>query len=395
MKALSILSVGLAASFSTQAALVKFALSPTGTDVAVGLSPSNQVPPAVASTGSGGEISAGISLDTDTSTLHLAVGYGSAAGFSDLTGPATAMHIHGPAGAGTNASVLVSLVPYNFPATDPAHGGVIFGDIPWPANDTSNLMAGLTYLNIHTTQYPGGEIRGQLIPMNEAPVVVCSAPETVDCGATATAVALVSDPEGDPLVVVWTLNGMAVQTNTLPARGAGLPAMASLIENLPLGTNVVGVAVTDIAGNTVSCSTVITVVDTTPPVIVSASADPNELWPPNHKMVNVVVHARVTDNCSATTWKIVSVRSNQSQNGRGDGNTEPDWVIAGDHTLQLRAERAGGQGERVYSITLKATDAAGNVSAPKVVTVTVPHSQGKSLYKSLGGQGKAVQPGFL
>lgn len=358
------------------------------------MSPSNQVPQAAASTGSGGEISAGIIFDTDTSTLHLAVGYGSAAGFSNLTGPATAMHIHGPAGAGTNASVLVSLVPYNFPATDPAHGGVIFGDIPWPANDTSNLMAGLTYLNIHTTQFPGGEIRGQLIPINEAPVVVCSAPETVDCGATATAVALVSDPEGDPLVVVWTLNGMAVQTNTLPARGAGRPAMASLTANFPLGTNMVGVAVTDIAGNTVSCSTVITVVDTTPPVIVSASADPNELWPPNHRMVNVAVHARVTDNCSATTWKIVSVRSNQPTNRRGDGKTEPDWVITGDHTLQLRAERAGGQGERVYSITLKATDAARNVSAPKVVTVTVPQNQGKNQGKSLG-QDKAARAGFL
>ena len=85
MKTISILTVGLAVGLSTQAALVKFQLSPPGTDVAVGLSPSNQVPHAAASTGSGGEISAGIILDTDTSTMHLAVGYGSAAGFSNLT----------------------------------------------------------------------------------------------------------------------------------------------------------------------------------------------------------------------------------------------------------------------------------------------------------------------
>jgi hypothetical protein len=376
MKVLSILSIGLAVTFSTQAALVRIALSPPGTDVAVGLSPTNEVPPAVTSTGSGGEISAGITLDTDTSILHLAVGYGSAAGFTDLTGPATAMHIHGPVGAGTNAGVLVSLVPYHFPATTPAQGGVIYGIIPWPTNQTANLLAGLTYLNIHTTQFPGGEIRGQLIPINEAPVVVCPEPATVDCGTPATAVALVSDPEGDALAVVWTLNGVAVETNTLPARGPGLPAMASFSQTLPVGTNVVDVAVTDTAGNTSLCSTLITVEDTTPPVIAVASANPDELWPPNHKLVDVVVRARVMDNCSDTTWKIVGVRSNQPKNGRGDGNTQPDWVITGNHTLKLRAERAGGQGARVYSIILKATDAAGNISAPKVVTVTVPQSQG-------------------
>ena len=287
------------------------------------------------------------------------------------------MHIHGPAGPGTNVGVLVSLVPYHFPAPNPTNGGVIFGTFHWPTNQTSALLAGHTYLNIHTVRFPGGEIRGQLIPMNEAPVLACPAPVRVECGTTTTAVALVSDPEGDALAVVWTLNGVAVQTNNLPAREPGLPAMASLTETWPWGTNVLGVAVTDPAGNTVSCSTLITVLDTRPPVIVSASANPDELWPPNHKLVDVVVRARVADTCTATTWKIVSVRSNEPVNGRGDGNTAPDWIITGDHTLKLRAERAGNKSDRVYLITIKATDAAGNVSAPKVVTVTVPKSQGK------------------
>ena len=179
--------------------------------------------------------------------------------------------------------------------------------------------------------------------MNEAPVVVCPDPATVECGSTTTAFALFSDPEGDALAVVWTLNGVAVQTNMLPARGAGLPAMASLTETWPLGTNVVGVTVTDIAGNTVSCSTLITVVDTTPPVILSARAEPDELWPPNHKLVDVVVHARVTDTCTATTWKIVSVSSNQP------ADSQPDWVITGDRTLQLRAERDGNRSGSIPS----------------------------------------------
>jgi len=376
MKAFSVLTFGLAVSFSAQAALVKFQLSPPGTDTAVGLSPSNQVPAAVNSKGSGGEISAGIIFDTDSSMLQVAVGYGSAAGFTDLTGPATAMHIHGVAGPGTNANVLVSLVPYNFPASDPSKGGVIYANVQWPADDKSALLGGLTYLNIHTTEYPGGEIRGQLIPINEPPVVVCPPPATNECGHASTLVTLLSDPEGDALTVVWLVNGTPAATNTVPAREAGLPAMDSFTETLPLGTNLIEVMVTDAGNNTVSCLTKIVVVDTTPPVIVSASADPSTLWPPNHKLVNVTIHARVTDTCSDTTWKIIKVTSNEPENGHGDGNTSPDWIITGDHTLKLRAERSGQGHGRIYTITLQATDAAGNVSEKKRVTVTVPKSRG-------------------
>src|SRR3989442_663092 len=71
-------------------------------------------------------------FDTTTRVLSLAVGYGSAAGFSDLTGPATAMHIHGKAGPGTNAVVLIHLISLHLPAADPAKGGVIFGGVPSP-----------------------------------------------------------------------------------------------------------------------------------------------------------------------------------------------------------------------------------------------------------------------
>lgn len=376
MKIQGILLLASAIAWSAQAELIRFQLSPPGTDVAVGLSPSNEVPRSATSTGSGGEVSGGIVLDTGASILHVAVGYGSAAGFKDLTGAATAMHIHGPATNGQNANVLVSLIPYNFPATNPAKGGVIVGDVPWPTNDTAALLAGHTYLNIHTVEYPGGEIRGQLIPVNAAPVVVCPTPEEVECGRAATLIALFSDPEGDALSVLWQVNGKPVATNSLPARSPGLPAMDSITEKLPLGTNVVEVIAVDSAGNAVSCSTSIVVRDTTPPVIVSAAAQPATLWPPNHKLVPVTVRAEVTDTCSATTWKILRVSSNEAVNGHGDGNTGPDWVITGDHTLNLRAERAGTGNGRVYSIVIQAKDAAGNVSATKVVTVSVPKSQG-------------------
>src|SRR5689334_8619430 len=93
----------LAAAISSHASIVQFDLSPAGKDSAVGLSPSNQVPAVTNSAGSGNEISGGVTFDTDSSKLTIAIGYGSAAGFSDLTGVPTALHIHGPAGPGTNA----------------------------------------------------------------------------------------------------------------------------------------------------------------------------------------------------------------------------------------------------------------------------------------------------
>jgi hypothetical protein len=57
----------------------------------------------------------------------------------------------------------------------------------------------------------------------------------------------------------------------------------------------------------------------------------------------------------------------------GDGNTEPDWEITGDLTVDLRAERAGGGDGRIYSIVVECTDASGN-SSVDTVFVCVPLS---------------------
>jgi CHRD domain len=376
MKSAFMLVLGTA--FACQASVLHFQLSPAGTDAAVGLSPSNEVPMVTNSSGSGDVISGGILFDTDTLLLQVDVGYGSAAGFTDLTGVPTAMHIHGPAAAGQNAGVLVDLSPYNFAAADPTKGGVIFGTFAFPTNAVSNLLAGLTYLNIHTALNPSGEIRGQLVPVtatNSPPLLVCPPDSTLQCGTEAMLTATVSDPDGDALTLVWSVNGAPVQTNTLPAQNPPVTTSVMLLADLPRGTNIVGITATDSATNTTSCSSTVTVVDTIPPVITRASANPSTLWPPNHRMVNVTVRASVTDACGPTTWRITRVTSNEPVNGTGDGDTAPDWQITGPHTLKLRAERSGRGHGRIYSIYLRAKDAAGNLSDPTLVTVTVPHSQ--------------------
>lgn len=368
--------ISFALTVAAHAKTVQFEISPAGTDAAVGLSPLNEVPARTDSAGSGGEISAGISFNTDSNILTLALGFGSAAGFTDLTAPATAAHIHGPAGPGTNAPVLINLTERFFRPSNPARGAIIFGQVNVSTNDVENLLAGLTYINVHNTNFPGGEIRGQLIPLiNNAPVVSCPAPRTVECGGATTLSAQVSDAEGDALTVTWLVNGAVVKTAELAAGTTTTPAETSLTAEFPLGTNAITVTVTDSGDNTSSCSTTLVVVDTIPPFVTRVTATPNVLWPPNHKMVPIAVTAVVTDVCGPSSWKITSITSNQAADAIGSGNTSVDYEITGKHTANVRSERSGTSVSRIYTITIEAVDAAGNKSQPKTVTVTVPHDK--------------------
>lgn len=73
-------------------------------------------------------------------------------------GPVTAMHFHGPAPPGTNAGVQVNIGAISG-LTSPSIGSATI-----TAAQTADLLAGLWYINIHTAAFPGGEIRGQVIP---------------------------------------------------------------------------------------------------------------------------------------------------------------------------------------------------------------------------------------
>jgi hypothetical protein len=354
--------------------ILEFSVSPTGTDDAVGLSPANEVPAVVNSTGSGNAISGGITFDTDTSTLAFALGYGSAAGFTDLTGAATGVHIHGPAAAGAEASVLFDLASLHFPAATPTKGGVVYGSIVYTPTQAASLLNNLNYVNVHTTANPDGEIRGQLTLQNSTPDVICPEDATVECGVPIKYIATISDFDGDAVTAVWSVNGVKVDTDEIPASSGPSEVDVTYRAKLPHGVNLLTLRVTDSAGNVETCDSIITVEDTIAPVIESVTAKPVSLWPPNHKMVPVRVRADVTDACGHTTWKVVSIKSNQPLNGKKDGNTDVDFRILDDHTVLLRAERSGRDEDgRTYTITIQAKDEAGNKSELKSVKVLVPH----------------------
>ena len=69
--------------------------------------------------------------------------------------------------------------------------------------------------------------------------------------------------------------------------------------------------------------------------------------------------------------KIIQVSLARNSHGGEFDNKE---VVS--RTAKLRAERSGLTSSRIYTITIEATDVSGNVSQPKTVIVTVPHSKG-------------------
>lgn len=202
--------------------------------------------------------------------------------------------------------------------------------------------------------------------------------------ATASATADATPPElslPDDLTIEATSASGAVANFTISATDAISSSVTTTADPasgtvFPLGTTTVNVSAIDSAGNTSTGSFTVTVQDTTAPAIEQLTASETSLWPPNHKLVAVTLAATVTDAVDPSpVTRIISVTSNEPVEGEGSGSTSPDWVITGDLSVQLRAERAGGGSGRVYTITVESRDASGNASV-QTVLVTVPHDNG-------------------
>ncbi len=80
-----------------------------------------------------------------------------------IGGRAAGMHFHGPAAAGVNAGVVVDIGNLN------GLGSPNIGSTTITAPQIAQLLADSWYLNIHTPQFPGGEIRGQVITGSTVP----------------------------------------------------------------------------------------------------------------------------------------------------------------------------------------------------------------------------------
>jgi hypothetical protein len=113
----------------------------------VALSGASEVPP----NDSPGTGTVEATFDTDTKAFTWTIEY------SGLTGDATAAHFHGPAAPDANAGPVI---PIEGNLMSPISGTATLTD-----DQADELQAGMWYFNIHTAQYPDGELRGQLTAM--------------------------------------------------------------------------------------------------------------------------------------------------------------------------------------------------------------------------------------
>jgi len=152
------------------------------------LSPANEVPP-TASTGSGTAI---LDLDVAAHTLRVQIAFSGLVPTAPPGAPVgtTAAHIHcclpSPFATGVNAGVATTTPTFaNFPlgvlagtydntlnltlasSYNPAFVTLVGGLANAETSLVNGLLGGLTYLNIHTNAFPGGEIRGFVVQIPE------------------------------------------------------------------------------------------------------------------------------------------------------------------------------------------------------------------------------------
>jgi hypothetical protein len=119
---------------ASQAETVKYAATLNG---------ASEVP----ATDSKGTGEATLTYDTASKKLTYTLTY------SGLTGDALAAHFHGPAVAGANGGIEAPITIGPSP---------IKGEATLTDQKAADLADGKWYVNIHTKEHPGGEIRGQV-----------------------------------------------------------------------------------------------------------------------------------------------------------------------------------------------------------------------------------------
>lgn len=202
--------------------------------------------------------------------------------------------------------------------------------------------------------------------VNTIPVADAGADQTHEATGPLTEVSLsgsATDADGDELTYAWS-NGDTGTATTV---------------QLGVGIHFFTMTVTDEQGATDSDEVMITITDTTAPVL-SYVQDTASLWPPNHKMVKVLSGISSADLVDGNTFVDITVSSNEAANGKGDGNTASDYEIVtnfdGSMDVYVRAERSGKGKGRTYTISLSTSDVAGNFSTAEF-TASVAKSQGR------------------
>jgi hypothetical protein len=191
----------------------------------------------------------------------------------------------------------------------------------------------------------------------------------------------VSDFDGDMLNYQWTDGTNVLCSGNIQSIAGGISVLLPdcVVSNLSLGMHTISLQVSDGFNLPDTKSITVQIIDNIAPKL-KPKANIYILWPPNHRMVDIVIAANAHDNSGCPVTLNATVKSNEPQYGLGSGDIGPDWTqpiidqTTGMIYLQLRAERSGRGKGRIYTITITATDCSGNISTAKV-KIRVPHDK--------------------
>jgi hypothetical protein len=160
--------------------------------------------------------------------------------YSGLKEMANNAHIHGFATTTESTGVMTDLRPFNGGAFGTS--GRIAGSVDLTADQRTRLLAGDTYVNIHSTAHLGGEIRGQITPslLQASLSGAAERPTPVETPATGTGKFVLV---GDELFVDVTYSGLQGNISAAHIHGpAGPEAPAGVLVDMrpihvdPFGT---------------------------------------------------------------------------------------------------------------------------------------------------------------
>jgi hypothetical protein len=257
----------------------------------------------------------------------------------------------------------------NNPVLQPASGGNPLS--PDLTNATFALAAGDSALVTLRVFHDG-----TFDPSAVAARTVSQAANSDGSTSTARSAPAVSVPTGGVRVeATGPTGGVATFTATAEdATGSPLPVtcVPASGSQFAVGITAVACSATDpVSGKTSTASFSVTVRNTTPPVL-TASASPNRLWPPNKAMTPVTVSGKVTTVSPATVrFSVWDEYGAVQPSGTVTLNADGTYSF----TVLLQAWRAGTDSDgRHYIVTVTATDASGNVGSA-TATVVVSHNQ--------------------
>ena len=219
---------------------------------------------------------------------------------------------------------------------------------------------------------------------NSAPHAAPTGVGTYELYSPVTLGGQISDFDGEYITYEWLENGSILFSGNQSAIYGGDPVdlPEHVIFDLTLGTHILTLRARDGVNDPVTKDVAVEIIDDTNPTL-SPVSNKNILWPPDHKMVDILIETNAIDNSEGYVTLSASISSNEPEDGFGDEDIAPDWseleidqdngVIA----LQLRAERSGFGEGRVYTITIIALDESGN-SSKADVEIIVPHVKGKN-----------------